>query len=173
MIPQISNVKRMSNDAIVDLAALLGIAVRDNAEMDQILRRYGFLAGAPETIRKKANHLVSRVADSTEIDEASREQIFLDLAARALSNPRGSDTSKLVASLRADGFEWNGTRVARTSGGGGAHRRTPSGGSSFVPGPFQELTQRQRDLLVTIVDAAETGRYDAEMEWSATFGGER
>ncbi len=172
MIPQMSDVKRMSNDTIVDLATLLGIAVRDNAEMDQILRRYGFLAGAPETIRNKANHLVFRVADSTEIDEARREQIFLDLAARALSNPQGSDTSKLVASLRADGFEWNGTRVARTSGGGGAHRRTPSDGSSFAPEPFRELTQRQRDLLVTIVDAAETGRYDAEMDWSATFGGE-
>jgi hypothetical protein len=96
MIPQMSNVKRMSNDAIVDLAALLGIAVRDNAEMDQILRRYGFLAGAPETIRKKANHLVSRVADSTEIDEASREQMFLDLAARAQKNGRRSSAPRSV-----------------------------------------------------------------------------
>ena len=44
----------ISRGTVVELAALLGEVVPSNAEMDQLLFRYGFEERAPATIRLKA-----------------------------------------------------------------------------------------------------------------------
>ena len=109
--------KRISRATISDLAALLGLAVFSNSEMDQLLYRYGF--DSPDvrslSLKEKANHLVFGVANSPEIDDAKREQILLQLAAYTLKNPRGHDPAELLNALGADGFKWDGEGVVTIS----------------------------------------------------------